>query len=295
VSLTAPADLTAPGLFKWDNPFAWSYNGDLADSIKERVKNAGGAIEGDVCCRLAWWNTDDLDFHMAEPGNYEIEFGNKRRPSPSGGILDVDANGGDGMRPDPCENIVYADWKRMKKGAYKLFVHQWSQRETVNVGFDAEVDIQGTVHHFSYAKALRTGERVVVAELLVSDEGVKIVPKLEASTSAKEVWNIKTQSFVPVQALMLSPNFWDGNGIGNKHFFFMLDGCKNDGQARGFYNEFLKSELEPHRKTMEIVGSKMRVEQADNQLSGVGFSSTQRNFVMCKVEGAFTRTLKVTF
>ena len=126
-------------------------------------------------------------------------------------------------------------------------------------------------------------------------EGVTVVPLLESTAAVKEVWGIKTQSFHPVQAMLLSPNYWDGKEIGNKHYMFMLDGCKNDGQVRGFFNEFLKGELEPHRKTMEIVGSKMRVDQADNQLSGVGFSSTQRNFVMCKVGGTFTRTLKVTF
>lgn len=295
VSLTAPCDLTAPGLFKWPNPFAWAYNGDVTDSIKERVKQAGGAVDGDVCCRLAWWNTDDLDFHMLEPERYEIMFTNKRTKSPSGGILDVDANGGDGMREDPCENIVYADWKKMKKGTYKLLVHQYNRRNTADVGFDAEIDVNGTVHRFSYAKALKTNDKVEIAELKVTAEGVTVVPILESTAAVKEVWGIKTQSFHPVQALMLSPNFWDGKEIGNKHFFFMLDGCKNEGQVRGFFNEFLKGELEPHRKTMEIVGSKMRVDQADNQLSGVGFSSTQRNFVMCKVGGTFTRTLKVTF
>jgi hypothetical protein len=292
VSLTAPADLTAPGLFKWANPFAWAYNGDVTDSIKERVKQAGGAVDGDVCCRLAWQNTDDLDFHMNEPA-FEIHFRDRR--SPGGGKLDVDANGMDGIREDPCENIVYPDWKKMKKGLYKLWVHQYHQRMTSNVGFDVELDVQGTVHRFSYPKVMRTGEKIVVAELDVSADGVKVIPKLESTTAVKEVWGIKTQTFHPVQALMLSPNFWDGKEIGNKHFFFMLDGCKNEGQVRGFFNEFLKGELEPHRKTMEIVGSKMQVEQADNQLSGVGFSSTQRNFVMCKVGGAFTRTLKVTF
>lgn len=302
VSLTAPSDLTAPTLFKWPNPFAWAYNGDLADSIRERVKQAGGSVDGDVCCRLAWWNTDDLDFHMIEQGNprsfsgrYEISYSNRRLPSPNGGVLDVDANGTDGIRSDPCENIVYPNWKKMNHGTYTLFVHQYSQRSTADVGFDAEIDIQGTVHRFSYSKALRSNERVDVAELQVSADGIKVIPKLESSTSSKEVWGLKTQNFHPVQALMLSPNFWDGKEIGNKHFFFMLDGCKNDGQVRGFFNEFLKSELEPHRKTMEIVGAKMRVDQAVNQLSGIGFSSTQRNHVLCRVGGTFTRTLKVMF
>jgi hypothetical protein len=95
--------------------------------------------------------------------------------------------------------------------------------------------------------------------------------------------------------MMLSPNFWDGKGVGNKHYMFFLDGCKNDGSARGFYNEFLTPELEAHRKTMEIVGSKMRTEESNNQLSGLGFSSTQRNSVLCRVKGTFTRTIKVMF
>ena len=294
VSLTAPCDLTAPGLFKWTNPFAWSYNGELADSIKERVKNAGGKVDGDVCCRLAWSNEDDLDFHMDEPG-YQIYYGNKRITSHNGGILDVDANGMDGIRKDPCENIVYADKKTMKPGVYKLWVHQYSKRSNTDFGFDVELDVEGTLYRFSHPKALNGGGRVDIAEFHVHTTGIKVVPKLEASTATKEVWGLKTQTFHPVSALMLSPNFWDSKEIGNKHFFFMLDGCKNDGSARGFFNEFLKSELEPHRKTMEIVGSKMKMEQADNQLSGIGFSSTQRNHVMVKVEGSFTRILKVKF
>lgn len=298
VSLTAPADLTAPSLFKWENPFAWAYNGDVADSIKERVKAAGGRVEGDVCCRLAWHNTDDLDFHMNEPGNYEIMFGNKRQKSPNGGILDVDANGSDGQRPDPCENIVYADHKKMKFGTYTLAVNQFSQREMKDVGFDVELEVMGAVHRFSHPEVLRNRVRVDVAQLQVSADGIKVVPLLPSSTSAaagKQVWGVKTQEFQPVQAFLLSPNHWGEHGTGNKHFFFMLGGCKNEGEPRGFFNEFLKSELEPHRKTMEIVGSKMRAEKADEQLSGLGFSSTQRNYVLCRVGGTFTRTLKVLF
>jgi hypothetical protein len=293
--LIAPVDPTAKGLFKWPNNFSWSYTGDVADSIKERVKAAGGNVTGDVCCRLAWYNEDDLDFHMREPGGYTIYYSNRGKRSPCGGILDVDANGMDGIRKDPCENIVYADISKMKPGKYELLVNQFAQRKTSDAGFDVEIDIQGTVHHFSYPKMLRNKMMVSVAEINVSAQGVKVVPKLESSQSVREVWNIKTQTFHPVQALMLSPNFWDGNDIGNKHFFFMLDGCKNAEQARGFYNEFLCSDLAPHRKTMEIVGSKMKTDESDNQLSGLGFSSTQRSSVLCRVKGSFARTIKITF
>lgn len=295
VSLIAPADLTAKTLFKWDNPFSWSYNGDVADSIKERVKQAGGNVTGDVCCRLAWYNTDDLDFHMKEPNGHVIYWQYRRQRSTNGGMLDVDANGCDGLRPDPCENIFYERAGTMRHGVYELNVHQYSKRETVNVGFDAEIDVQGTVHHFSHPGAVPQGKFISVAEIRVSSSGIEVVPVLASSQASREIWNLKTQDFHPVTALMLSPNFWGGRGVGNKHFFFMLDGCKNDGSARGFYNEFLSSELEPHRKTMEIVGSKMRTEESDDQLSGIGFSSTQRNYLVVRVHGSFSRVLKIVF
>ena len=83
--------------------------------------------------------------------------------------------------------------------------------------------------------------------------------------------------------------------MGNKHYFFALEGCLNDGKARGFFNEFLVPELDAHRKVIEIVGAKMRTDESDKQLSGLGFSSTQRNSVLCRVSGAFSRVIKLTF
>ena len=47
VSLVAPVDKTAPLMFKWNNGFSWSYGGDVADSLTERVKQAGGSVTGD--------------------------------------------------------------------------------------------------------------------------------------------------------------------------------------------------------------------------------------------------------
>jgi hypothetical protein len=251
-------------------------------------------VTGEVCCRLAWDYSDDLDFHMNEPSGYHIYFANRGFPSTSGGKLDVDANAGT-IVPHPVENIYYERQNTMKEGLYRLSVNNYNRRSN-GVGFDVEIDILGVVTRISYDKALRAGETVNVATFEYSrKEGVKIVSSLPSTQVSKKLWGINTQDFSRVTSIMLSPNHWDGGGVGNRHHFFMIDGCANDGTARGFYNEFLKSELDPHRKVIEIVGSKMRTEQAKHQLSGLGFSSTQRNKLTVRVMGAFTRVIKVVF
>lgn len=108
-------------------------------------------------------------------------------------------------------------------------------------------------------------------------------------------WNIDTNKFHKVNVMMLSPNYWDEQGIGNKHYFFMLDDCKNPEPVRGFFNEYLNSELTPHRKVFEVLADKMKTPYQEHQLSGLGFSSTMRNSVIVKVDGTFSRTLKVNF
>lgn len=296
VSLVAPDDATALPLFKWGNKFSWSYNGDVADSMKERVKAAGGNVTGDLCCRLAWEYRDDLDFHMAEPSGHEIYFGNRAHISPCGGRLDVDANGGSGMMTHPVENIFYADKNRMQAGVYELRVNNWARRDADKSGFEVEIEFGGTTHHIVFNKVLRQSDTVTVAKINVTKTGViSLLSSLPTSTSTKLVWGITTQTFQPVSTVMLSPNHWDGEGVGNRHYFFMLKNCINEGAARGFYNEFLNADLNEHRKVIEMVGAKLKTETASEQLSGLGFSSTQRNHVLCKVSGAFSRIVKVNF
>ena len=123
-----------------------------------------------------------------------------------------------------------------------------------------------------------------------------MLPVATSSVLSQKLWGIDTNTFSRVNVVCLSPNHWDG-AVGNRHFFFMLAGCKNDGSARGFYNEFLSPKLAEHRKVLELVGAKMRAEESPEQLSGVGFSTTQRNSVVARVTGATAtqRTLRVTF
>jgi hypothetical protein len=311
VSLIAPVDPGAKTMFKWPNNFSWSYAGDAADSIKERVKKAGGKVDGDLRCSLSWFNYDDLDLHMVEPGGNRIYYAAKQSYY-TGGHLDVDMNAGGGHSGcgsrSAVENITYPDRKRMPEGTYKLMVNNYANVENADDGFEVEVEFDGVVHAFSYAKAQRSNETVAVANISFTRKGgFKVEPLLPASTSSKEVWSVQTNTFHKVNVVLLSPNFWDvdstnsdierslRSGTGNKHYFFMLDGARNADKARGFYNEFLSNELEPHRKTMEMVGARMKTDNSERQLSGVGFSSTQRNSLMVRVQGKFGRVVKVVF
>lgn len=295
VSLVSPEDPTAGNLFKWNNNFSWSYNGEVTDSIKERVKAAGGSIEGDLCCRLAWDYSDDLDFHMYEPDGNRIYFGNRRETSRCGGMLDVDANGADGVKEFPVENIFYKNKSKMKEGEYKLVVNNYYRRSG-GTGFQIEIEADGVTHSINYEKVVRQGENVNVAKIHYSKtNGFTIKTDLPTTQTSKNMWNLPTQSFHNVNLMMLSPNHWDGENVGNKHYFFILDKCNNPESTRGFYNEFLKSELDVHRKVFEVVGSKMKTPESDEQLSGLGFSSTQKNSLVVKVKGSFTRSLKINF
>jgi hypothetical protein len=293
VSLVAPVNADAPNILKWGNNFSWSYNGEVTDSIKERVKAAGGNVTGDVCCRLAWDYTDDLDFHMHEPNGGHIYFSTRGRKSPNGGMLDVDANGGSGMMKEPVENIFYENFKTMRDGVYSLEVNNWNRRSSDGVGFTVEIEALGDLYTLDYDKVVRTGETVKIATLKVKNGELSVEGNVESKNKSKQIWNVSTCNFHKVDAIMFSPNHWDGEETGNKHVFFMLDGCVNTEQTRGFYNEFLKQELNEHRKVFEMLGGKLKTPKSDKQLSGLGFSTTKKDEIVVKVTGSFSRIIKI--
>ena len=144
--------------------------------IRELVQKAGGSIVGDVCCRLAWFNHDDLDFHMVEPGGNKISFSEKG-PSPSGGLLDVDMNAGSGSTREPVENIFYRSAATMSEGVYHLFVRQYKQRESTRVGFEVECDFLGDTISFKYAPMVH-GDITVVKFRYSRVGGISIIESL---------------------------------------------------------------------------------------------------------------------
>lgn len=302
VSLIAPTNREAPSMFKWTNPFSWAYAGNITDSMKQRVKALGGDVGGVLRFSIQWNeagdNEDDLDAHCIEPNGNEIYFRNKRLVHRSSGVLDVDI-----IRPKyeapggiAVENITWSDTRKMPEGKYQLFVHCYSHRGGRS-GFTAEVEFDGQIHSFAYSKELRQDEKVQVADVFYNKQtGFSIVEKIPSSMASRKLWSLDTNQFQPVSVIMMSPNYWDGqDGIGNRHFFFMLKGCQNPESPNGFFNEYLKNELLAHKRVFEALGSKMRVEPSDEQLSGVGFSSTQRNSLVVRVTGHVSRIVKVVF
>ena len=305
VSLIAPEVADAKTMFKWNNGMSWAYTGNITDSdIKENVKAAGGSVTGIVRFSIQWndgngKDNSDLDAHCLEPqGGDHIYFSHKISRY-TGGELDIDitdpiyqckSNGGVAV-----ENITYPSKERMKPGTYKFYVNQYSFRNSQ--GFKAEVEINGEIHSYEYNTPVRGN--VDVAEVILDQSGnFKVVDKLpgNCATISKDVWGIKTLQFTPVSVVCYSPNYWDEQkGIGHQHLFFMLKDCINPEEPNGYYNEFLKPELEQHRRVFETLGAKAHVKDVDDQLSGVGFSLTKRNDLIIKVKGATERVVKVKF
>jgi hypothetical protein len=267
VSLTAPAIENSGRLFKWNNDFAWSYDGNITDSIKQRVKRAGGKVDAKLRVSLSWFNTDDLDIHVIEPNKNHVYFANKD------GKLDVDMNAGSLVR-DPVENVTWSD-SNLKDGLYQVYIQNFHKRESTDVGFVVQMEFAGEIRTFKYDKPVLGNVQVV--DILVQKGNVvdvKTHAGIESSSEFQDKWGVSIGSLCKVESILLSPNHWDGNAVGNKHWFFILENCKNPEPTRGIYNEFLSSELESHRKVLEILGDKTKCPYSDEQLSGIGFSST---------------------
>jgi len=296
MSIIAPVHEDAPNILKWMNNFTWSYTGNVADSIKERVKKAGGKVDGIMRVSLSWSNYDDLDIHVIEPGGFEIYYGDTY--SKTSGNLDVDMNAGRGTTRDPVENIVWTDARKITKGIYKVRVHNFTLRETTNIGFEIQTEFNGEITNYSYPR--KVNDKQFIDVLTFRWDGEKVVDiviakDIELSTASKIVWNIPTETFHKVNILTISPNHWDDQAIGNKHFFFILENCLNDEQPGGFYNEYLRGDLDKHRKVFEMISGKMKCEPSDRQLSGLGFSSTKHDELICRISGNFDRELKIKF
>ncbi len=313
VSLVGPKNDEDETLLKWGNNYSWSYTGEMADSMRERVVELGGRVDGVLRFTHSWnhpevgRNGSLMDLHVFLPGSSTHKDGihdnypngqrvgwNHRKDTISGGSQDVDYTS---VAPEgyiPVENITFPSMSKLKDGKYTFKIHNWSLRAPTQSGFRAEIEFGGQIHQYDHPKPLKNKEWVTLAEVTLDKGSFSIDHKLETKSSPRKKWNISTFQFHTVKALTLSPNYWNGE-IGNKHFMFFLDKCECDEKVRGFYNEMLKEDLAADRKVFEILGAKVFVEKTENELSGLGFSETVRNDLIVEVQGNFKRTLKIKF
>lgn len=292
MSLIAPEETDEPEdvkpLFAWPNHISWTYQNNMADAIKQKVKAAGGKTDAELRVSLEWFNFDDLDLHVVEPNGNRIYFGHKQSRF-SAGFLDVDMNMGYGTTREPVENIAWGLGDRIQEGQYRVEVNNYCKRENENFGFNVQVECQGNVFNLSNPKALPHDRTILVASFRYTKrDGItdfqSALDTKEGSYSVRELAGLSTGRFHKVNMAMWSPNHWT-TSVGNKHLFMILDKANVEDSLRPFFNEYLRPELQVHGKVFEVLGSKVMVKHSPTQLSGVGFSLTQKTQFVVRVDG----------
>ena len=302
VSLTTSNIKESKPIFKWDNNYSWTFNGNLAgkSQIKEAVKTAGGKVDGILRFSMIWNenggnDSSDLDAWCQQPNGERIGYSagfrkdNGNNFSSMKGQLDLDNTNPGGKMA--VENIYFVDAKYMKDGVYKFWVNQYSARNSK--GFKAEIEFEGETYSYEYNNPV--SGNVMVAEVTLNKGEFSIKHLLPETHSSKELYGLSTEQFHKVNLVCLSPNHWVGNNVGNKHYFFMLENCKAQSSIRSFHAENLIPELAKHRKVLEVLGNTTMIEPTEKQLSGLGFNATVKDELIVKLQGSFKRTIKIKF
>lgn len=314
VSLTTANNPDSKPIFKWDNNYSWTFNGNLAgkSQLSEMVEAKGGRTDGVFRFTHSWneieRNESLMDLHVFLPthnghedgvhntyGNWERVGWNNRTHSKTQGIQDVDYTNKAPVGYVPVENITFPDINKMPEGKYICKIHNWSFRNSGGKG-KAEIAINGDVYQYEYPRT-KNHEWITVAEVTLKNGLFSIKHKLPESMESRELYGLDTNEFYKVNLVCLSPNHWGDNNVGNKHYMFMLDGAKTDQPIRSFHNENLNGDLLPHRKVMEVLGATNMIEPTTDakQLSGLGFNATVNDELIVKVSGTHKRVLKIKF
>lgn len=273
VALTAPTDSSAPNLFKWDNNISWCYSS--GDSIKQRVTDAGGKVNGKLRVSLSWNNTDDLDLHLTLPNNKTIMYSNKRVDN---AVLDVDANQSSSeiLTSTPVENIIFT--KEVPDGEYNVKVTQYKRRDEDGC-YEVEIEYDGKVYTLSELNSPSQGNYDEYT-FYIEDNCIQFSEKTDGlMTNNKYLWNLCVNHFHNVSLSTLSPNYWSNN-VETKHYFFFLDKARPY-NLRPFLNVLIKNDLyKKLKKVFEVVGSNLNVE-GNEGLAGIGFTNNAK--FICRI------------
>lgn len=269
--LTEAVNQDAPSPFLWSNKLSWAYiNSDTADAVTMRVKNAGGNVDGDVRVSLSWDNKDDLDLSLYKVGSrYKIYFGNRNE---FGGTLDVDANAWSIMS-EPVENIFWHNMHDLKDGKYVVIVNNYQKRTNEFQGFKLQFATTEEIVTFTHPHNDVKHKEFLTFEK--SNGSIKLINIDKNLVSQGK--SISSDKFIEIKHVLMSPNTWNKE-IGNKHFILLTEDIEVNEPVRGFFNEQLNSQLTPHRKVTEILGSKLKIQpvefESNDVAKGYGFSET---------------------
>ena len=303
VTLTTAIDKDSKPIFKYSNNYSKTFNGNLAGNslIKEAVKSRGGNIEGVLNIRLSFPDTtDDYDLYVREPNGNNIYYSNVRYRHESSGMLDLDAQGIDGKQPPEkrVENVTFTDINKMPEGSYEILINNDTGRG-LHTKFKVEIEYNNEITLLELKNTLSSNKVLVAKVVLKNHEFTTLVQDsmniLSSNTISRNIYGLESNCFHKVNLICLSPNHWNTNNIGNKHYLFMLDKCKAPNKIRSFHNEDLIPELLQHRKVLEVLGTTTMVESTDNQLSGLGFNATIRDELILKLNKNNGKIIKIKF
>lgn len=287
MALVTAANESAPPILQWDsednrNSFSWYYASGIDAEMRRRLVSAGAQVDNnDIRASLMWHNFNDLDIHCVTPAGNQISFRNRR--DYTGGWLDVDANAGGGQTDRPVENIRWGKGQA-RNGTYRFYVCLYATHRSgpIHTPFTVELEINGRVFSISGTTTRIVGadinRGIKVAEFVYRDGNVSMDHGSEVQTAAASAnaWNVAPNTYVPVTAIVPSPNLWNGGPKHNgQHAFFLLAGCRDeqDGVGRGFLTEMLKSDLHPVRSVLEAYNAQATIMgKEDATACGIGIS-----------------------
>ena len=293
VSITTAENKDSKRIFKWDNNYSWTFKGNLSSTslIKQNVNKFGGKTEGALRFSIMW-NEDgrslcDLDAHcyitsLSGTRLNHIYYGDKQD------CLDIDMINPTGVG---VENIIFNTNLHLNNKKYVFKIVNFNGGK--NSGFKAEIEFNNQIFSYEFNSELK-GD-IQIATVKVEADGKMIIShNLPATNVSRNLYGLDTLEFHKVKLVCLSPNYWDTNAVGNKHYMFMLENCVSPEKIKGFHVDNLKSELATHRKVLEVVGNTTMIEPSDaTQLSGLGFNSTIPDNVIVKINSNKVLKIKI--
>lgn len=302
VTLTTANIKDSKRIFKWNNNYSWTFNGNLAGKslIKDTVKSLGGGIDGVLRFSIMWAedtiDDSDLDAHCIETPGQHIYFSHPKS-SVTGGNLDIDItqpqNHKSRTKKNVVENITYPKLP-IKNMQFKFNIVQYDDRSSK--GFKAEIEFNDELYSYEYNGIVRGTIPIAIVTLKDGKLSIKhIHTATDGESVNKEFYNLESNHFHKVNLMCLSPNHWGDNKIGNKYYLFMLEGAQSTRSIRSFHNENLIGDLVAHRKVMEVLANTTMIESAPKELSGLGFNATVRDELILRLKGSHKRVIKVKF